>query len=748
MRYLFPVLGLITSLLGAVSTLAASTACPHPEVVDRPRIGLVLGGGGARGSAHIGVIQVLEEMNVPVDIVVGTSIGSLVGGLYATGLNGDQLKDVMLSINWEELFSDSTARKDWPARRKLDDGRGLFGPQFGVGKDASLLPPGAISGQRIFFFFETLVSARVQQDDFDALPIPYRAVATDIVTGDEVVLGEGSLSLAMRSSMSVPGVFDPVQWGDHVLVDGGLANNLPIDVARAMGADVIIAVNVGSPLKGREELRTALGVVGQLSSIMVNRNSAAQMATLTSADLLITPPLGNDIGSADFSKSGKGIRIGYEAADGMRGSISRYSVDPQAFRSHRAVIENCVSRPSTVDFVRINNESRFDDVVIENLITTRPGDPWDREKLQRDVNQIYALGELDFAVNKIVTENGKTGLVVQVKQDSRGTRFIETGLDFTGTWSENALNFRAAYLDTAVDGYGSELTVTAQLGEEPQLSAGLYKYLGPRRRYFVRPVIVAESFDLVNYTGGGKKLSVAEVNQYGGALGAGREFGNYGALAAAIRRLDGKVRQEIGEVALDGFGFDVGEYTASLYYDRLDNSFFPTSGSRLNLNYIHSDDALGADEEYQQATLDAATVVSFGRHSLQAVGRYYTTLDNDAPIYAQFRAGGFGRLSGYNTNELFGQNFAMVLGSYRYRMNKSELVLVPGYLGATLEYGQVAERSSDLFDDGLFNGSLYFGFDTPVGPLFVAWGFAEGGRQQFLLRLGRALDTGGSRILF
>jgi NTE family protein len=738
---------LITFLLG-VSPALADLACPHPEVVDRPRIGLVLGGGGARGSAHIGVIQVLEEMNVPVDIVVGTSIGSLVGGLYATGLNGDQLKSVMLSIDWEELFRDSTARKDWPTRRKLDDGRGLFGPQFGVGKDASLLPPGAISGQSIFFFFETLVSARVQQDDFDALPIPYRAVATDIVTGEEVILGEGSLSLAMRSSMSVPGVFDPVQWGDHVLVDGGLANNLPIDVARAMGADIIIAVNVGSPLKGREELRTALGVVGQLSSIMVNRNSAAQIATLTAADLLITPPLGKDVSSADFSKSAKGIRIGYEAADGMRGSISRYSADPQVFRAHRAVIESCVSRPSTVDFVRINNESRFDDAVIQNLVTTQPGDPWDKKKLQYDVGQIYALGELDFAVNKVVIENDETGLEVQVKQDSRGTRFIETGLDFTGTWSENALNFRAAYLDTAVDGYGSELTVTAQLGEEPQLSTDLYKYLGPRRRYFVRPVIVAESFDLVNYTGGGKKRSVAEVNQYGGALGAGREFGNYGALAAGVRRLDGKVKQEIGEVALDGFDFDVGEYKASLYYDRLDNSFFPTSGSRLGLDYIHSDDALGADEEYQQVTLDATTVASFGRHTMQAAGRYYTTLDNDAPIYAQFRTGGFGRLSGYNTNELIGQNFAMVMGGYRYRLTKSELVLVPGYLGATLEYGQVAERSSDLFDDGLFNGSLYVGFDTPVGPLFIAWGFAEGGRQQFLLRLGRALDTGGSRVLF
>ena len=739
-------LALILLIVSANAALAIQS-CPHPEL-NRPRIGLVLGGGGARGSAHIGVIQVLEELQVPVDIVVGTSIGSLVGGLYATGLTGEQLQTVMLSIDWEKLFHEETPREHWPARRKLSDARGLFGPKFGVGKGANLVPAGAISGQNILFFFESLVNSRVQQPDFDALPIPYRAVAADIVTGDEVVIGEGSLPFAMRASMSVPAILDPVPSGAHLLVDGGIANNLPIDVARAMGADLVLAVNVGSPLKEKEQLRTALDIVGQLSSLLVERNSQVQIDTMTDADLLITPPLGEKVTSADFAKSAEGIRIGYEAADALRAELSRYSISAREYRAYRAGVESCVSTPTTVDFVRIDNQSRFSDEVIDNLVTTRAGDAWEKHRLQRDVERIYALGELDYAVNKIVVEDDQTGLEVLVKQDSRGTRFVQTGLDFTGSWSSNALNVRAALLNTAVDGYGSESHVTVQLGEEPELSADLYKYLESHLRYFLRPALVTQSLDFIDYDDRGNILSIAEVKQYGGAILAGREFGEYGAVSVGVHRLNGKIGQEIGDVALDGFHFQVGEYRAQLYYDRLDNSFFPTSGSRINVNYLESSGDLGADAKYRQLVVDATGVLTFGRHSFQGTGRYYTTLDDDAPIYTQFRAGGFGRLSGLNNNELYGQNFAMVLAGYRFRLTKSKLVLIPGYLGTSLEYGQVADRSSDLFDAPLFNGSIYLGFETPIGPLLMGWGFAEGGRERFLLRLGRGFDAGRGQALF
>ena len=270
-------------------TTADAQTCARESVSARPKIGLVLGGGGARGAAHIGVIKVLEEMKVPVDYVAGTSMGALIGGFYSAGMTSEQLQTTVLGIDWNELFDDNTPRSEEPYRRKRDDDLALFAPKVGIGKDSSLLPKGAISGQKISFLFERLASDRARVAHFDDLPIPYRAVAADILTGDKVVLGEGNLALAMRSSMSIPGVFDPVVFGDHLLVDGGIVDNVPVDVARDMGADVMIVVSVGSPLATRDQLDTLVSVTGQLTGIMINKNAQQQIATMGSHDVLIVP---------------------------------------------------------------------------------------------------------------------------------------------------------------------------------------------------------------------------------------------------------------------------------------------------------------------------------------------------------------------------------------------------------------------------------------------------------------------------
>lgn len=275
-------------LLAALPAPPAAARCLAPAT-ERPTIGLVLAGGGARGSAHIGVIRVLEEMNVPIDCVGGTSMGSLVAGLYATGMSADELEAVILDIDWDDLFVDDTARADQPFRRKRDDNLALFGPKLGIGRDASLVKSGVIAGQKISFLFESLVKERTQAEDFDELPIPYRAVAADIATARKVVLSHGDLAMAMRSSMSVPGVFEPVPHQGHLLVDGGIVDNVPVDVLRDMGADILIVVDVGGGLTAREDLNSSFAVIGQLINMLVDGNSQAQLASLTGRDVLITP---------------------------------------------------------------------------------------------------------------------------------------------------------------------------------------------------------------------------------------------------------------------------------------------------------------------------------------------------------------------------------------------------------------------------------------------------------------------------
>ncbi len=725
-------------LLAALPAPPAAARCLAPAT-ERPTIGLVLAGGGARGSAHIGVIRVLEEMNVPIDCVGGTSMGSLVAGLYATGMSADELEAVILDIDWDDLFVDDTARADQPFRRKRDDNLALFGPKLGIGRDASLVKSGVIAGQKISFLFESLVKERTQAEDFDELPIPYRAVAADIATARKVVLSHGDLAVAMRSSMSVPGVFEPVPHQGHLLVDGGIVDNVPVDVLRDMGADILIVVDVGGGLTAREDLNSSFAVIGQLINMLVDGNSQAQLASLTGRDVLITPPLGTEVGSADFGKSARGIEIGFAQADRQRAQLAALSLPASDYAAHRANIAGRLHPSPVIQFVHIDNQSRFDDSVIRDRLTIREGAPLDVTALDADIREIYALGFMNLVRYEVVEENGQTGIVVHAGQDGRGTDLIEWGLDYYGGADTSELNVRAGYLNTAIDRYGSEMRVITQLGQDPGVFAYLYKYLNPPLKLYLEPRLTAEQRTLTIFDDDGHALERTEVTQYGGAVAIGREFGRVAALSVGVSRFSGSAEVEVGPPDQDDYDFDGGELFAGFSFDRLDDRYFPGRGGYGRIDYRSAEDWLGADDDYDQLQIDTFLARTFGRHSLLGGLRYYETLSGEAPIYALFRAGGFGRLSGYAANELVGQNFSMVMGGYRYHFAGSGLL--PGYLGFTVEYGQMADRASDLYDDGLFNGSLYLGYRSPVGPLYLGVGAGEGGEHQYFLRIGNVFGT-------
>lgn len=717
---------------------AALAACLDPGLA-RPTVGLVLGGGGARGSAHIGVIRVLEEMHIPVDCVAGTSIGSLVGALYASGMTADELERVMVTADWDDLFVDDTDREDQPFRRKRDDDLALFGPKMGVGAKGALIRSGAISGQKMSFLFESLVTERVQVESFDDLPIPYRAVAADISNGQRVVMGHGDVAVAMRSSMSVPGVFNPVEWNGHLLVDGGIADNVPVDVVREMGADVVIVVNVGSGLARREDIESALDIVSQLTAILIENNAAEQIASLTPRDVLITPPLGDRVSAADFSKSALGIEIGYQAADQARELLQPLSVGAAEYQRYRQRITGRLTPDPVIQFVRIDNASRFDDSVIAERLAIEPGSALDVESLNRSIRDVYALGFLDLVRYEVVEENSQAGIVVHVGQDTRGTQLLEWGLDYSGDGDANYVNLRVGYLNTAVDAFGSELRVVGQVGESPGMFAYLYKYLNPELKIYLEPHLFAEQQDLLNYDDDGHALTSTEVTRYGGSVALGREFGTLAAASAGVRLYSGNVDIGIGPPDTEDFEFDAGEAFAAFSYDRMDDRYFPGQGGFLRFEYIHSSSTLGADDPYEQLVIDGFLARTHGRHGFVGAVRYYETLDHTAPIYAQFRAGGFARMSGFHENELVGQDFAMVLGGYRYRFAGGGLL--PAYVGGTVEYGEMAEESGDLFDHGILNGSVYLGYRSPIGPLYVGAGFAEAGRQTYFLRVGNVFGA-------
>lgn len=705
----------------------------NQDKLQRPSIGLALGGGGARGSAHIGILRTLEEMRIPVDYIAGTSMGSLVGALYATGMTADELEDVILAIDWDSLFSDDTARVERPFRRKRDDDLALYGPKLGLGEGSTLLAQGAISGQKISVLFEQLVRQRSTVDDFSQLPIPYRAITTDLATGKAVVLSEGDLALAMRASMSVPGVFDPVVWGEHLLVDGGLVNNVPLDVVRDMGADIVIAVDVGTGLTPREDLTNVVAALSQLTSFLTTQNVERNLATLHETDILIQPPLGDAVTSASFSKASTGISIGYDAAQQARSQLQSLALSEAQYQSYRQGKDNCSTPFKRVDFVRLENHSRFADAVIMEQVAVQAGDAVDYAALDKTVTDIYALGFLQLARYEIIEEDGATGLVIHVTQDSRGTQFLETGMDFSGNGDSTAINLRVAYLNTALDAYGSELRALAQVGEDPGLMLDLYKYFEPELKLFMQPRLFAERREIIRYDEG-DAISISQVSQYGGSFGIGREFSRHAVMSGGVRMFTGGADIEVGPPGTPDFDFNGGEYYLAGVYDRLDDRYFPGHGMLAAVGYFDSRDHLGADDDYKQLTLDAFIARSFQRHSFLAGLRYNETIEGEAPEYALFRAGGFTRLSGYRRQELNGQNFGMVLGGYRYHVAGSGLL--PAFVGGTLEYGQVAQNANDVFDDGEYHGSVYFGYRSPIGPLYLGIGANEDGDHTYFFQIG------------
>ena len=734
------ILGLLLAVIALSSVnisppaFAATGQCHKSEVNNRPKIGLVLGGGGARGYAHVGVLKKLEEMRIPFDFIAGTSMGSIVGGFVATGMQSDELDQVIREADWDDLFTDRTDREDLPFRRKADDPLGLFGPKLGIGKNSSLLPKGVVSGQKIIFMFESVASQRANTSDFDQLPIPFRAIATDIVSGEMIVMGSGELSIAMRASMAVPGVFDPIEQDGALLVDGGLVRNLPVDVAREMGADVVIAVDVGTKLAGKDEINNALAIVYQMSGLLTVHNTNRQIETLGGDDVLIAPDIGDKISSADFDKLDEAIPLGYAAAEAVQAQLQRYSLSEKDYRAWRQQINNCVDGPPQVHFVRLDNQSRFSDDVILEFITIKPGKTLNLARLDHDLRQIYGLGFIRQASYSVVEQDGQQGIEITVKQDERGTQFIETGLDLSFSGRGTDFNIRGGYLNTGLDDRGSEIRAIVQLGESPGIFADYFRPLDDALKYSFNPSISLFSRPLYIYNSKGDAIAEIELDEIGGAIAFGREFGRYAKLSAGFTRYAGNMDILVGDPDLKPFSFDGAELFVELDFDRLDDRYLPTRGVLSKLRYTNSSECLGADTGFNQLEFSLVGSHTFGLHNLIWGAQYNTSLDDNESIYSWYTGGGFLNMSGFEPNSLIGPHYGFVLAGYRYQVGKSGYL--PGYAGMTIEYGNATENRSDIFSEGLLNGSFYLAYSSPLGPVYFGIGWSEERSPIYFLRMG------------
>ena len=415
---------------------AAETAPPPATAPAAPRIGLALSGGGARGIAHVGVLKVLDELRVPIHCVTGTSMGAIVGGTFAAGRTPEEMEKIVLDVNWDEVFRDKPPRDEIAIRRKIDDYKTLFAPEFGVKDGGLALPKGVLAGVSIESFFRSLSTPAFGITDFRKLPIPFRAIATDIETGQEVVLDRGSLAQAMRASMSVPGAMSPVEIDGRLLVDGGIADNLPIDQARKLCADVIIAVNISTPPLTREQITSALSVVAQLINFLGKDNVDKQLKSLSDKDVLITPDL-DDISAVKFDRSADAIRIGEQAARALADKLRRYSLPPEQYAVLRAKQMAEAKALGTVDEIRVEGLARTNPAVVRELVESKPGEPLTEEKVGADLRRIYGTRDFESIDYRIVGDDyGPRAAIIEPREKSWGPDYMRFGLglasDFKG----------------------------------------------------------------------------------------------------------------------------------------------------------------------------------------------------------------------------------------------------------------------------------------------------------------------------
>lgn len=720
--------------------IAAQTSAPAAS--PRPKIGLVLSGGGARGLAHIGVLKVLEELRVPVDFIAATSMGAIVGGLSATGMGAGEMERRLADIDWTTLFSDSPPRRDLDIRRKDEDERYPIPIELGYRDGSIRFSKGALEGGNLELYLHDLTRAADDVGQFNALPTPFRAVATDMVTGDEVVFDRGPLYLALRASMSVPGIFAPVQVNEHVYGDGGLVDNLPVDVVKKMGADVVIAVNIGTPLMTQEQLQSLVGLTAQTINILTQQNVRASLALLRKdRDVLISPDLGS-LTFADFTSAAKFMVLGEQAARAAASALEPYRLSPDAYRHYLAQRQPLPAGPEPlIAHVRVEGTDRTNPAVLEAQLESQAGKPFDSKIVDADLSRLYGSGDFERATYRLIDEKGQRDLVFDVTEKAWGPNFLRFGLNMSSDLQgETFFNFLIGHKLTWMNRLGGQWVNEIEFGQIRRYSTEWYQPLENSQTFFGsvygeirrQPAYiydhdarVAEYDVLVEQAG----FNLGINEGYWGEFRIGPQYTHY--------RADPQLalRGSFPVAKLDESGISVG-----FRHDRLDDPFFPRRGLKLDSEYFRGIPGMGSDTDVTRYQLDLMQAVPLPGDSdlLHFAGRFGSSNRRDETQATDFNLGGFLNVSGLRTDQLNGDYLGFARAVYYHRMGPLRFIGRAWYLGGSFEIGNIWQTRSDVsFADTYKAGSVFVAADTYIGPFYFAYGRTNRGESSWYIFLGR-----------
>jgi len=732
-------LGVWLLCAGAVTSGATEPETGPPrEDRERPVVALVLAGGGARGAAHVGALQALEELRVPVDFIVGTSMGAIVGGLYAAGMSPEQMAERFDEIDWLDAFDDDPPRTNVPFRQKEVEHLPLFQIEMGYGRNGFGTASGFVAGQKLGFILRSLTLSTINDASFDDLPIPFRAVAADLDTGEVVVLDKGDLATAIRASMSFPGMFTPVEIDGRRLVDGGVLRNLPVDVALEMGADVVIAIDVSSPLGKIKEGASAFTVMRRSYSILSRQTVQGQREMLREQDMLITPDLEGIRTFEGFDQIATAIERGVDATRERADDLRKHAVSEPRFAEY---LERQRQAPDlerlVIHEIEVQGVSRVSPKLVANRIHTRPGDPLDLDTLADDLKRVYLIGEFEQVGFDLEGDPDRLRLVIRAVEKSWGPWYIRPGAAIEANASGEG-NFVALGMlrRPFINRFGAEWRSFLSVGDFFGLQSEFYQPLEYSGHFFVAPRVelVANGEESIFV---GNALTVVESDRSEAGLDFGYQIGGIGQIRAGFVRGEFEIDPISG--VSDRMKFDLGYQRTQLIIDQIDDPYFPRKGTFARVDLGFSREGFGADDEYDRLSASVVEALSAGKNTWLIGLEFGTDLGSTLPFYADFSLGGFLNLSGLPRDSLAGPKLGM--GRVVYYRQVGEMPSLLGgdfYLGASLEAGNVWARDASIsLSDVLLAGSVWAGVDTVLGPMYAGYGVAEGGEHSFYFFLGR-----------
>lgn len=723
----------VIALVLVLLLLALSAVCQQAPPPPRPKVALVLEGGSALGLAHIGVIKWLEEHRIPVSYVAGTSMGGLVGGIYATGHNAQELEALVKTIDWDVVLQGQTPYKDMSFRRKQDALEYPNHLEFGIKKGLQF-PEGFNSGQQVLSILDRVALPYSEVKTFNQLPIPFACVATDLVSDKKFVFTQGSLSVALRSTMSLPGLFTPVRWDGHIFADGGLLDNLPVDVAKSMGADLTLAVHLEIAKLESDASLSSFGVLGRSMSVVVAAN---ELRSIEAADLLVTVPL-QKYDSLDFNRYEEIVKAGYDAAQSKAAVLSTLSVDEatwQAYLAERVARKRTAAVPQ---FVEVAGTKPVLGKSIANDLKDNVGKPVDTAALEQQLMDLKGQGRFTSLSYQLENKGNETGLLITATEKPYSPPVVQPlllldGQNLSGT--NFSMGARITFLDFGT--YRAEWRTDLMVGTQYKFNSQYYRPLSATSKFFIAPNIFANYLKYPIYS---RDDFLAEYRRTsaGGGLDFGYEFGRIAQLSVGYTAAYERFVPKIGNAAiLPTVSGRFGSTNVRFSLNDVDNPIIPRTGQFAVVTGSWVDANPGAAHAFPLADGSATKFVKLNVPSSVYFGaRGGTTFGNELVGVPAFSLGGTNGFSAYGENEILTNQYYQFHVGYIRKVAKLPVLLGEGvYFNGVGEVGKIfyPPQHSQVPGDGAASIII----NTIFGPIEIGGAVGATGHRRVFFKLGR-----------